>query len=179
MYNLCYLVLIFHVFQDIRYDELKEFTHHGVNISSFRLVDPTKPQVVRVLSDWRLDQSRRGKSPLMGGTEVTVGPTRSDTTLLDFFFHVSSHSTTSIFQSLASTPIYHILTLELCTSMHCQTKAFVNFLEMILQSSVGGTSRIERMLNRIFSFFLVSFIPALNTIWNSTEIDCLIRCSIR
>ncbi|XP_036354915.1 glutamate receptor ionotropic, kainate 2-like isoform X2 [Octopus sinensis] len=57
---------------DIRYDELKEFTHHGVNISSFRLVDPTKPQVVRVLSDWRLDQSRRGKSPLMGGTEVTT-----------------------------------------------------------------------------------------------------------
>lgn len=56
---------------DIRYDELKQFTHHGVNISSFRLVDPTKPQVLSVVSDWQLDQSRTGKSPLMGQSELT------------------------------------------------------------------------------------------------------------
>lgn len=57
---------------DIRYDELKQFAHHGVNISSFRLVDPTKPQVLSVVSDWQLDQSRTGKSPLMGQSELTT-----------------------------------------------------------------------------------------------------------
>ncbi|KAG8234007.1 hypothetical protein J437_LFUL013925, partial [Ladona fulva] len=46
---------------DLHTVDLEEFKYGGTNITAFRLVDPEKPEVQKVVKDWMLGESRYGR----------------------------------------------------------------------------------------------------------------------
>ncbi|KAJ8315099.1 hypothetical protein KUTeg_007249 [Tegillarca granosa] len=55
---------------DLGLVELEQFSHAGANITAFRLVDPTKPNVMHVTDDWVLEELNKRESPLQGQREI-------------------------------------------------------------------------------------------------------------
>lgn len=53
--------------------DLRQFSYSGVNITAFRLIDPDKPQVVDVRTDWQRLQETNLDSPLESSTGIRVG----------------------------------------------------------------------------------------------------------
>ena len=50
-------------FQDLQMVELEEFKYGGTNITGYRLVDPSSPDVRKVVADWdRNRDNRRGQN---------------------------------------------------------------------------------------------------------------------
>ncbi|KAK2148222.1 hypothetical protein LSH36_509g01058 [Paralvinella palmiformis] len=56
--------------QDADLIDLEDFKYNGVNITSFRIIDPTRPEVVEIIRDWQFQKRRLGYSPL----ETDRGP---------------------------------------------------------------------------------------------------------
>ena len=48
------------------------FIHGDTNVTGFRFVNPSNPQVIDVSSDWRLHQNRLGFSPMENDRGFTV-----------------------------------------------------------------------------------------------------------
>ncbi|KAL3882469.1 hypothetical protein ACJMK2_028806, partial [Sinanodonta woodiana] len=55
---------------DLGLVDLEDYKYGGANITAMRLIDPLRRQVIDVMSDWRLEEARSGKSPLMGQKEI-------------------------------------------------------------------------------------------------------------
>ena len=46
---------------DLHTIELDEFKYGGTNITAFRLVDPERPELQKVVNDWANNESRYGR----------------------------------------------------------------------------------------------------------------------
>lgn len=53
-------------FQDLHTVDLEEFKHGGTNITAFRLVDPEKPEIQKVIQDWIYGEKRYNRELDMG-----------------------------------------------------------------------------------------------------------------
>jgi len=53
-------------FQDLHTVDLEEFRHGGTNITAFRLVDPEKPEIQKVIQDWIYGEKRYNRELDMG-----------------------------------------------------------------------------------------------------------------
>lgn len=53
-------------FQDLHTVDLEEFRHGGTNITAFRLVDPEKPEIQKVIKDWIFGEKRYNRELDMG-----------------------------------------------------------------------------------------------------------------
>lgn len=58
--------------QDLGLVDLEDYKHDGANITSLRLIDPDRPEVVNVRTDWLYKARRSGDSPLKGYSEIQV-----------------------------------------------------------------------------------------------------------
>lgn len=56
----------FFSFQDLHTVDLEEFRHGGTNITAFRLVDPEKPEIQKVIQDWIYGEKRYNRELDMG-----------------------------------------------------------------------------------------------------------------
>lgn len=54
------------LFQDLHTVDLEEFRHGGTNITAFRLVDPEKPEIQKVIQDWIYGEKRYNRELDMG-----------------------------------------------------------------------------------------------------------------
>lgn len=52
--------------QDLNSVDLEEFKYGGTNITAFRLVDPEKPEIQKVVQDWIYGEQRYGRQLDMG-----------------------------------------------------------------------------------------------------------------
>lgn len=52
--------------------DLEEFKYGGTNITAFRLVDPEKPEIQRVVRDWQYGEARFGRKLEMPASAVRV-----------------------------------------------------------------------------------------------------------
>ena len=59
-------------FQDLGLVDLEDYKYGGVNITAMRLIDPSRPQVLDVMSEWSITDHNNGKSPLLGHPIVPV-----------------------------------------------------------------------------------------------------------
>ncbi|KAI4498717.1 hypothetical protein M0802_006184 [Mischocyttarus mexicanus] len=57
---------------DLHSVDLEEFKHGGTNITAFRLVDPEKPEIQRVVQDWIYGEKRYNRELDMGQTSNKV-----------------------------------------------------------------------------------------------------------
>lgn len=64
--NLCHDWSEFSSFQDLHTVDLEEFRHGGTNITAFRLVDPEKPEIQKVIQDWIYGEKRYNRELDMG-----------------------------------------------------------------------------------------------------------------
>lgn len=64
--NLCHDWSEFPSFQDLHTVDLEEFRHGGTNITAFRLVDPEKPEIQKVIQDWIYGEKRYNRELDMG-----------------------------------------------------------------------------------------------------------------
>ncbi|XP_071115475.1 glutamate receptor ionotropic, kainate 2-like isoform X1 [Haliotis cracherodii] len=55
---------------DLGLVDLEDYKHDGANITSLRLIDPDRPEVVNVRTDWLYKARRSGDSPLKGYSEI-------------------------------------------------------------------------------------------------------------
>lgn len=60
------------VFQDLHTVDLEEFKYGGTNITAFRLVDPERAEVQKVMRDWAYGDTRYGRKP-DGAQSARVG----------------------------------------------------------------------------------------------------------
>ncbi|KAF7387254.1 hypothetical protein HZH68_012931 [Vespula germanica] len=58
--------LEFNMGKDLHSVDLEEFKHGGTNITAFRLVDPEKPEIQRVVQDWIYGEKRYNRELDMG-----------------------------------------------------------------------------------------------------------------
>ncbi|KAK1127285.1 hypothetical protein K0M31_003829 [Melipona bicolor] len=58
--------------QDLHSVDLEEFKHGGTNITAFRLVDPEKPEIQRVVQDWIYGEKRYNRELDMGQSSNKV-----------------------------------------------------------------------------------------------------------
>ncbi|KAL2729547.1 hypothetical protein V1478_005837 [Vespula squamosa] len=58
--------LKFNMSKDLHSVDLEEFKHGGTNITAFRLVDPEKPEIQRVVQDWIYGEKRYNRELDMG-----------------------------------------------------------------------------------------------------------------
>lgn len=58
--------------QDLHGVDLEEFKYGGTNITAFRLVDPEKPEIQKVVRDWMYGESRFGRKMDMPSASVRV-----------------------------------------------------------------------------------------------------------
>lgn len=61
-------------FQDLHTVDLEEFRHGGTNITAFRLVDPEKPEIQKVIQDWIYGEKRYNRELDMGQNSNKVRP---------------------------------------------------------------------------------------------------------
>lgn len=59
--------------QDLHSVDLEEFKYGGTNITAFRLVDPEKPELQRVVRDWIYGEQRYGRKLDVGQNTNKVG----------------------------------------------------------------------------------------------------------
>ena len=71
------------LFQDLGLVDLEDYKYGGANITSMRLIDPARPEVLDVMSEWSITESNNGKSPLLGQPIVPVS-TRNTSILFCF-----------------------------------------------------------------------------------------------
>lgn len=64
-------------FQDLHTVDLEEFRHGGTNITAFRLVDPEKPEIQKVIQDWIYGEKRYNRELDMGQNSNKVRHTSS------------------------------------------------------------------------------------------------------
>ncbi|KAI4485875.1 hypothetical protein M0804_006364 [Polistes exclamans] len=62
------IVMAFTAIKDLHSVDLEEFKHGGTNITAFRLVDPEKPEIQRVVQDWIYGEKRYNRELDMGQT---------------------------------------------------------------------------------------------------------------
>lgn len=51
---------------DLGLVDLEDYKYGGANITAMRLIDPARPEVLDVMSEWSITESNNGKSPLLG-----------------------------------------------------------------------------------------------------------------
>lgn len=59
--------------QDLHSVDLEEFKHGGTNITAFRLVDPEKQDIQKVVQDWIYGEKRYNRELDMGQSSNKVG----------------------------------------------------------------------------------------------------------
>lgn len=59
--------------QDLHSVDLEEFKHGGTNITAFRLVDPEKQDIQKVVQDWIYGEKRYNRELDMGQNSNKVG----------------------------------------------------------------------------------------------------------
>lgn len=67
-----YFFYFFFAEQDLHSVDLDEFKYGGTNITAFRLLDPEKPEIQRVVKDWVYGEARLGRKLQLGPTSVKV-----------------------------------------------------------------------------------------------------------
>lgn len=60
------------VVQDSHLIDLRQFSYSGANITAFRLIDPERPQVVDIKTDWMRMHDAQEESPLDSNAGIRV-----------------------------------------------------------------------------------------------------------
>jgi len=58
--------LCFYILQDLALVDLDDYKYSGANITAMRLIDPQRPQVIKVTTEWAYLAENGQASPLLG-----------------------------------------------------------------------------------------------------------------
>jgi len=63
---------MFDLFKDLGMVDLEDYKYSGANITAMRLIDPERPQVRDIITEWQFQDSTGQESPLQGGEYLQV-----------------------------------------------------------------------------------------------------------
>ncbi|XP_066999463.2 glutamate receptor ionotropic, kainate 2 isoform X3 [Anabrus simplex] len=156
---------------DLHSVDLEEFKYGGTNITAFRLVDPEKPEVQKVVRDWMYGEARYGRKPEQGNSrKENLTFIKTETALMYDAVHLFAKA----LHDLDSSQRIDIKPLS-CDAVDTWPHGYslINYMKIVEMRGLTGVIKFDNQGFR--SNFLLDIVE-LNKdglkkigVWNSTE----------